>query len=71
MNDRSGKWKPMDTAPKDGTKILVWDYYAKAPTVAAWDSSYWNLVVQGEFAASGEVEPLGWMPLPEGASESP
>lgn len=62
------KWKPIETAPKDGTKILV---YAQGHiTTASWrvrdhfsTRMYWRDIF------GGIVEPSYWMPLPEPPSE--
>jgi hypothetical protein len=55
-------WQPMDTAPKDGTSILVC-LWGTSMVVASWDSHYEWLTVRGiGYAESAAVQ---WMPLPE------
>ena len=61
-------WRPIKTAPKDGTKILAWDAMDKRYVVALWeaypDGGKW-LVPD---AAEGECFPFDvthWMLLPE------
>lgn len=54
----------MDTAPKDGTRFLVWTiergWYAPSPTrrieIARWSGHY--------FASDSGAIPTHWMPLP-------
>ncbi len=52
-------WRPIGTAPLNGTEILVWDQLGFAD-VAFWDpmSLRWS---------SGDLQltPTHWMPLPE------
>jgi hypothetical protein len=66
MDER--QWQPIETAPKDGTRVLVFEAtYGMA--VAAWDS-YWQWVERGadyatEVWGNGTIEPTHWMPLPQ------
>jgi Protein of unknown function (DUF551) len=59
-------WQPIDTAPRDGTRILLYDRYEReqdfARFVGAWGDSpvgYW-------FAIPGAYRkrPTHWQPLP-------
>lgn len=64
------EWQPIDTAPKDGTVILVgvWEI-APDMASAAWNGKFWsmNYMDEGEFIGSGEAfhNPTHWQPLPE------
>lgn len=75
-------WQPIETAPKDGTHVLV-GTFPEAPgivsrTVAHWFDSRsfgaksgeagWALSVNydGEHSGHGVAAPTHWMPLPEG-----
>lgn len=53
-------WQTMETAPKDGTEILLWDA-GKFAIVGYWHplSGHWTT---GDYA----LVPTHWMPLPEG-----
>ena len=76
MGDRIGEtrmteWQPIDTAPKDGTVILIWP--AKSAFASSDDEliSYvvrWSYLEQGWIEASGEeyaaFYPSHWCPLP-------
>lgn len=60
-------WRPIDTAPKNGTAVLValaGGMYT--PTVAYWRSSItgsmWTIPETNRYLI---VEPTHWMPLPE------
>jgi len=63
------EWKPMETAPMDGTRVLVfWDYWSHDAFVAYFKHGRWN----GEVALSeGDTDgPTRWMPLPSVAALS-
>jgi hypothetical protein len=53
------EWQPIETAPKDGTDVLVWD--GDSVSLASYDKvteSWWVLV---EFSLDGVTH---WQPLP-------
>lgn len=57
------QWRPIETAPKDGTHILglLEDgeveriHWYKYPTHSCWETSYFE----------SEITPTHWMPLPK------
>jgi hypothetical protein len=63
-------WQPIETAPKDGTTILVWRWGRVALT--KWDPDgyvknkrpYWADFVMGKTRAQN-TPPTHWMPLPD------
>lgn len=71
------KWQPIETAPKDGTRILGWipdldvDFpYIDIPGAAtiSWDQVYscWEVDPAETWEYSPEKRnPTHWMPLPE------
>jgi hypothetical protein len=74
LNAIRDAWQPIETAPKDGTKILV--YASKSPVqdegifVAEWgENRYWCNVevwrIVGGYQDCGTVEPTHWMNLPK------
>lgn len=57
-------WKPIDTAPKDGTVILLG--HSEAVFDGWWDT-YDNAWVDGETNGYGDLrsyDPTHWQPLP-------
>lgn len=74
------EWQPIETAPKDGTPILVWaDAYGWRSVFARVNAAFyegaWRMYgpILGEPTTQnksrqwlGEVQPTHWMPLPEG-----
>ena len=59
-------WRQIETAPKDGTNLLVWDGYAM--TTAKWEIDYdwWEICVPSDgYVDSNCILPTHWMPLPE------
>ena len=77
-------WQSMETAPKDGTRVLAivesayWDVgedtwsprSTHRPFIAV---IYWGLIddwqFEEDFGAGAEAEPTHWMPMPERPSE--
>lgn len=59
------EWQPIETAPKDGTKVLGWD--GGTMTTVEWYElgGYWSLLAVGAWAEDSEWVPTHWMPLPE------
>lgn len=62
-------WKTIDSAPKDGTNILVYTY--EIITCAFWCSDYksWRLSIAGSYAEEDDVDPTHWIPLPKPPEE--
>ncbi len=63
-------WKPIETAPKDGTPIL--GYADGEMTTVQWivpemypDNGYWGLVICGSHPEDGEWNPTHWDDLPD------
>ena len=68
-------WQPIETAPKDGTRILAWAYRegwqqdGPAQVVSAWHSGRWCIMgATGRDRHWPDVKdscnPTHWMPLP-------
>lgn len=65
------EWQPIETAPKDGTRILVFGPYCGGLPIMA--TSKWlpwteDRVEKGCWYANG-VAPTHWMPLPDPPKE--
>ena len=63
-------WRDIESAPKDGTKIVVGIYFdgGKYPEEARWDFwvDSWRKYASGYGEGFGEpYRPTHWMPLPE------
>lgn len=67
------EWRPIETAPKDGTRIWCWFHYDDEDSGAyavRWDrneyeeSKNWTLD-DGESATLSYDPPTHWMPLPQ------
>lgn len=71
------EWHPIETAPKDGTVVLVfpptWKGKGRTASVAKWDDDkyakkprpYWSRDdALGQVTASRNTPPTHWMPMP-------
>ena len=67
------EWQPIETAPKDGTRVLIYDGVAiKSGMFVQWFHYFlqekqegWGTNWDNEFQAPDEVMyPTHWMPLP-------
>jgi hypothetical protein len=56
-------WQPMDSAPKDGTRVLLWWPYWNhtRPLVGYWAEGDWHA---SERLEGSSEQPQGWQPLP-------
>jgi len=55
-------WKPIETAPKDGRRVLLyWPHWAHYPIVGLYGVYGWA----SEVALAKEPGPTHWMPLPK------
>lgn len=62
-----GEWQIIETAPKDGTGIILWGPEWSTPDMGYWDVSGgygWYSSMFG-FPGIEELEPTHWMPIPE------
>lgn len=60
-------WRPIETAPKDGSHVLLWyPHWSKRPMVANWerDGSHWHSEHILSWCQDDDPGPLYWMPLP-------
>ena len=62
------KWEKIETAPKDGTRVLVWNKLWEAPATAQF---YTDFVCWKYFYAAPKLlyQPTHWMPLPKPPKE--
>lgn len=58
------EWKPIETAPKDGTKFLSYEKAWNEYIVCYWDRSSFMAISIDQFGCNEPVEPTHWMPLP-------
>lgn len=75
------EWMPIESAPKDGTFVIVWPPTWKGVvSCASWDDDkyakkprpYWRRADEyGCVGFSREKPPTHWMPLPEPPKETP
>lgn len=77
-------WQPIETAPKDGTKILLcraldadgrpitgkaWGVFVQV--AAWWDSDEWVVYCHLQSEPRLHFSPSHWMPLPENPEVTP
>ena len=62
MSDIPSSWQPMETAPRDGTSILIWDSSGKCMVFGHWYDE-WN-DWQNDQNLCEIPNPSHWMPLP-------
>ena len=55
------EWQTIDTAPKDGTRAIVWSKNWHYPCSASWYGNDWRIVYDLPAFAH---PPTHWMPLP-------
>ena len=58
-------WQPIETAPKDGTQILLWERQSRGPFMGWWHDGWPSLESYWTDEAETEPDPTHWMELPE------
>lgn len=63
--DAATKWRPIETAPRDGTSVLLWDKTYDSVVQARWDERYGKWLGDHD-DLEGELESwlTCWLPLP-------
>jgi hypothetical protein len=71
MSDETTGWRPIETAPRDGTQIIIPSQFAQMDAdIAAYDPScpsghyWWSIKLELSID-----EPKWWMPIPEVPNE--
>ena len=67
-------WQSIETAPKDGSYLLLWEQYSETPFVGYWSGGSWSVShehvdAEGGWDGANAVDALSmpithWMPLP-------
>lgn len=60
------QWRPIKTAPKDGSWVLVWRAYSTIPFVARYDAEY---AAFEDTSGDHVCRATHWMPLPSAPEE--
>jgi hypothetical protein len=68
------EWQLIDTAPKDGSYIVLWEQYSINPFIGCWSFGRWSVShehvdAEGGWDGANVVDRLSgpvthWMPLP-------
>lgn len=56
-------WRPIETAPRDGTRIVIYD--GDVPAVGLWSAGRESWIVDWDHAPYGDPAPSLWLPLPD------
>ena len=62
MAERERQWQPIETAPKDGTMVLV--FTNGHMDVTSWPENWGGKWPSAYMAYAEGLEPTHWMPLP-------
>jgi len=65
--DQVSQWEPIETAPKDGTWVLIWCGWVGHPRSSAFEHGSWQNLPW--IANSKDYNPTHWMPLPAPPTE--
>jgi hypothetical protein len=61
------RWQPIETAPKDGSRFLLYDGFIMA--VAKWSGRDWVMAWNNDSLTEDNHTPSHWMPLPSEPEE--
>jgi hypothetical protein len=70
-NDQLGAWQPIETAPRDGRRVLVWiaDSHTGHAFAKLWFYSTDGRLGGGAEGYNGDWNITHWMPLPSPPNE--
>lgn len=66
---KRGLWQPIETAPKDGTDIIVNMPQVESGCTFIYWKDGWRLTYDGKFLGPHVIKPTHWMPLPDAPEE--
>lgn len=66
--DLTNGCRPISTAPKDGTRIIVYRPSFDAPYIPIVGEDYWNAMLGCWGRSRSDTPPVGWWPMPEAAA---
>lgn len=61
MSEAWPKWRPIETAPKDGTLVIIYDPRSHRAYACGFEFGIWQT---GVWDSRGPVSPTHWLPLP-------
>ena len=64
---RAPQWQPIETAPKDGTWVLIWIDWIGNPRSSAFENGTWQNLPW--VSSVKDYNPSHWMPLPKPPTE--
>lgn len=68
-------WQPIETAPKDGTEVLLWGNWAWWPQweclLAKWDGEGWDTLDTQTCSARVHAEATHWLAIPPLPPDAP
>ncbi len=62
------EWKSIETAPKDGTPVLLWHKFLVMPAACFWDADegMWSSTLgRSVWSEGGDDGPSHWHEIPE------
>ena len=63
------EWQPMETAPRDGTRIILYAPYKKTVGEGHWYNLMQRFCFDGKVFDKCEIMATHWMPLPNPPKE--
>lgn len=64
-------WQTIETAPKDGTRVICWNREWQAPESGCLYGMFWAANSLAADKGGWKYQPTHWQPLPEPPSELP
>lgn len=68
-NGRASPWMPIETAPRDGTRIHIIN--DRGQFIVEWEDDWWRVENGKMYASLRGDEPTHWQPLPQPPEPTP